>query len=453
LGSPVWGKPTQNGVAQMKLKVRKIALILLSFMILISIYFLVQQNQENDDVLEFGMFVGSNWQVENANSYILIDSAVKKFEKENPGVKVHYYSGITRNDYSEWLARKIIMGETPDVFMVLTEDFTKLSSLGVLKDMDDLIEKDEDFDPSKYFSTSWESGHLEGSQYALPFESVPTLMFVNTTMLDKNNIQVPKNDWTWNDLYEISKKVTKDTNGDGKIDQFGTLNYNWIEAVYSNNGNIFDDLGQIAFFTNERVIESVKYVSKLQELNERTTVSEDDFNSGNVAFMPLLFSDYRTYKTYPYKIKKYTNFKWDFMTLPAGEHGNNVSEVKSLIIGMNEKTKKEKLAWEFIKLLTYDEEIQMNIFKYSQGSSVLKTVTKSKEAEELLMQYTGVDERVIDNQLLSEIIENGVIAPKFQEYDKVINLADSEVNDIILRSNDIDSSMKILQRTVLKYLD
>jgi multiple sugar transport system substrate-binding protein len=95
----------------------------------------------------------------------------------------------------------------------------------------------------------------------------------------------------------------------------------------------------------------------------------------------------------------------------------------------------------------------MNIFKYSQGSSVLKTVTKSKEAEELLMQYTGVDERVIDNQLLSEIIENGVIAPKFQEYDKVINLADSEVNDIILRSNDIDSSMKILQRTVLKYLD
>ncbi len=33
------------------------------------------------------------------------------------------------------------------------------------------------------------------------------------------------------------------------------------------------------------------------------------------------------------------------MTLPAGEHGNNVSEVKSLIIGMNEKTKKEKLAW------------------------------------------------------------------------------------------------------------
>ena len=55
-----------------------------------------------------------------------------------------------------------------------------------------------------------------------------------------------------------------------------------------------------------------------------------------------------------------------------------------MLMGISNHTDKEKLAWEFLKLLTYDEEIQMDLFRYSQGVSVLKSVTESKEAEEIL---------------------------------------------------------------------
>ena len=44
-------------------------------------------------------------------------------KKKHPGVKVHYETGIRKEDYSEWLDRKILEGETPDVFMVLSDDF------------------------------------------------------------------------------------------------------------------------------------------------------------------------------------------------------------------------------------------------------------------------------------------------------------------------------------------
>ena len=41
-------------------------------------------------VLEVGIFAGSNWDVANANSYVIIDKAVEKFEAEHDNVVVHY---------------------------------------------------------------------------------------------------------------------------------------------------------------------------------------------------------------------------------------------------------------------------------------------------------------------------------------------------------------------------
>ena len=67
------------------------------------------------------------------------------------------------------------------------------------------------------------------------------------------------------------------------------------------------------------------------------------------------FAEYRTYKTYPYKIKRYANFQWDCITMPAGTKGDNLSQVETLLMGISSSTGEEELAWEFLKLLTYDE--------------------------------------------------------------------------------------------------
>lgn len=403
-------------------------------------------------VLEFGMFAGSNWDVANANSYVIIDKAIERFEKEHKNVKVHYYSGILKEDYSEWFAKKLLLGKTPDVFMILSNDFNQLASLGVLKNLEPLIRKDNSFNKEDYFSINLLSGEYRGTQYAIPYETVPTLMFVNKTLLKKEGIAVPDNDWTWDDLYQICKMVTKDLDGDGRLDQFGTYNYDWLDAVYTNGVTLYDENVMKMNLDNDRVIASVKFIKQLYELNQGQKVTQEDFDSGKVAFMPLPFSDYRTYKTYPYKIKKYLNFQWDCITLPAGENGGNISEVNTLLLGISDKTKEEELAWEFLKLLTHDKDIQMDIFRYSQGASVLKEVTRSKEAEVILQEYMEESEKVIDNELLSRVIEQGTIAPKFLKYREAVVIATSEIQMIIENNKNVDSSLKILQRKVNQYL-
>jgi carbohydrate ABC transporter substrate-binding protein, CUT1 family (TC 3.A.1.1.-) len=402
--------------------------------------------------IELGIFAGSNWDVANANSYVIIDKAIERFEQEHKNVKIHYTSGILKRDYSEWLAQQLLMGKMPDVFMILSDDFNRLASLGALKNLEKLMNKDTAFKLEKYFSTTLLTGQYNGIQFALPYETVPTLMFVNKTLLKKEGIEVPDSDWTWDDLLEISKKVTKDTDGDGYPDQFGTYNYDWLDAAYTNGVVLFENGDTKISLTNEKVVEAVKFVKQLYDLNQGRKVTQDDFDSGKVAFMPLTFADYRTYKTYPYKIKKYLNFRWDCITLPAGPAGDNISEVNTLLMGISNKTKHEKLAWEFLKLLTYDDEIQMDIFRYSQGASVLKNVTGSEEAAIILQEYMEESEKVIDNNLLSEVLEQGMVAPQFLKYKEAVSLATSEIRLIIENDKNIDSSLKILQNKINQYL-
>jgi len=412
----------------------------------------LQLPAEEEVMLELGIIAESNWDVASATCYEIIDDAIRTFEADHPGVKVHYESGIRKEDYSEWLSRKILNGETPDLFMVLSEDFYKFASLEVLENIDVMAQEDASFSTRYYYQTSLDTGQYQGSQYALPYETVPTLMFVNKSLLEREGLEVPEAGWTWDDLERIADVVSKDTDGDGIIDQFATYNYSWKEAAYSNGTQLFSADGTRSYFNDSRVIDAVKFVKTLNDLNEGQKVTQDQFDGGHVAFMPLSFSDYRTYKTYPYKIKKYSSFQWDCITLPAGPKGDNTSEVNTLLLSINAHSQEKQMAWEFIKLLTYESSTQRQIFEYSQGASALTYVTGSKYAESVLRRDMEVNERIIDSSLLSDVIEKGAVPPGFSNYSEVLALAESEITKIIEEEKNIDSSMKKLQRDISSYL-
>lgn len=413
--------------------------------------------QAKKEVLEFGMFTGSNWEVENADAFVIIDRAIERFEENHPGVEVHYTSGIDKKDYSEWCAKRTLEGKMPDVFMVLDTDFNQYSSLGILQELNSFMESDPEFQSEDIFDTAMEIGKgKEGTQYALPYEVVPTMLFVNKTLLKREGIEIPKREWTWEDFIEICKKVTKDTDGDGRIDQFGTYNYNWQDVMYTSGGSAFDNEKQNVDFSNQYVVESLRFMKELLSLNQGENVTQEDFDAGKVAFMPLTFAEYRTYKTYPYKIKKYSNFQWDCTTFPGRKKGDNISKVDALLLGINHDSKEKELAWEFLKELVCGYESQLDIFRYSQGVSVLESVARSEEAASIIQKEMDKEEQVISEELLCDVIEHGTITPKFYQYEtyeQMISLANTAINEMFERNSNIESSMKIFQREIRKYLN
>ena len=408
-------------------------------------------------VLEFGMFTGSNWGVENADAFVIIDRAIQRFEESHPGVTVRYTSGIEKKDYSEWCAKRLLEGEMPDVFMVLDTDFNQYCSLGILQELNTFMESDPEFQSEEIFQTAMDIGKgMEEIQYALPYEVVPTMLFVNKTLLRQEGIEMPQQDWTWDDFLEICRKVTKDTDGDGRIDQFGTYNYSWQDAMYTSGGSAFDNEKQNVDFSNQYVIESVKFMKELLALNQGENVTQEDFDAGKVAFMPLTFAEYRTYKTYPYKIKKYSNFQWDCTTFPGRTHGENISKVDALLIGINHDSTEKELAWEFLKELVCGYESQLDIFRYSQGVSVLESVARSEKTASIIQEDMDKEEQVISGELLCDVIEHGTITPKYYQYEtyeQMISLANTEITEIFEKNKNIESSMKIFQREIRKYLN
>jgi multiple sugar transport system substrate-binding protein len=433
-------------------KKRYIIMMVIILIAILSTHAFSMVKESNTIVLEFGMFAGSNWDVANADSYIIIDKAIERFEKKYKNVRIHYSSGIRKDAYSEWLAKKVLLGETPDVFMILSDDFNEFASLGILMNLEELINKDAEFNTNAYFQTALLSGEYQGTQYALPYETVPTLMFVNKTLLQKEGISIPDSGWTWDDLYEICEKVTKDFDDDGILDQFGIYNYCWMDAARTNGANLFDENNMKIDLTDPKVVEAVKFMKDIHLLNREQTVTQEDFDTGNVVFMPLSFAEYRTYKAYPYRMKKYLNFQWDCITFPAGKSGGNISEVNTLLMGISSKTVHRELAWEFLKLLTYDEDIQMDIFRYSQGASVIKNVTRSQMAESILREGMDESEKVIDNLLLSRVIEEGAVAPKILKYNEAVTIANAGIQEIIQYDKNVESSLRILERRINQYL-
>lgn len=398
--------------------------------------------------LTIGVYSGSYWGTPNGDCYQVLDDAIARFETEHPGVQVEYVSGISTDSYSEWLAQQILKGTEPDVFFVLPEDFNLLVSSGALARLDARMDADPAFDPAAYYAPSLSSGAVEGGQYALPYESVPTMMFVNKTLLEAHNIDMPGNDWTWDDFYSICAQVT-----DVDRHQFGVYGYTWLDALYANGGTLFSQDGTACLLTSQPVQESIRFVQQLNELNEGYMVTSRDFDLGNVAFRPFLFSEYRAYQPYPWRVKKYSGFEWECVCMPAGPQGGNVSELQTMLLGISARSRHPALAWDFAKLLSYDEDIQRELYSYSHGISPLRAVAEDDDILSQLHKDIPSDgSGSFSREVIGSIMDHALTVPKFDGYDQALNMAQTAVSQAMNSGDSAVSPLLEPQREINLFL-
>lgn len=399
-----------------------------------------------------GVFSDSYWEVPNGYAYRILEDAIEIFEEENPGVQVEYVSGIMKDDYSEWLAEQVLSGTVPDVFLLLREDFNGYAEQGVLMDLSELAQQDPEFQEDEFYSSALLAGQYRQRQYALPYECAPRLMFVNKTILDQENLGIPEEDWNWEEFYQICRQVTRDTDGDGVTDQFGVVGYTWEEAFDSNGVTLFDSDGTECFLTGNRVETAIRFIERLREIGGGTVATEKDFALGNVVFQPMLFSEFRAYKSYPLSVKKYSGFEWSCIPMPAGPDGGNVSSLDTLLAAVSADTRHRQEAWEFLKVLTCDERIQAELFDYSEGVSVLRRVTESEDnLRQLIEDSESAD--TLNLRILSDAVENAAVAPRFRGLEEAKGEVNRAVEAIISSDTSISTGQIIWNREINKFLD
>lgn len=384
--------------------------------------------------LKLGVYAGGTFDVHNADSFSTIDEAIKLFEEKYPNITIEYESGIVKSEYSSWVSKKILKDEQLDAFMVLNEDFNTLASIGALARLDDYVDNESDFYEG-VLSTGKYSGHL----YALPYEANTTVMCINQDLLEKEGIEIPDASWTIDDFYEICSKVSKDTNGDGIIDQYAVSNYTWQDAVNGYGISLFDEDGEECYLTE--ATDALSFVKKLQNLNGGYQPTYDDFDSDIVAFCPMTIAQYRTYQPYPYRLSKYSSFSWFSLPMPGVEGNAKTATCETSLMAVNARSSYKQYAYEFITLLT-STEIQKNIIHSSQGVSVLKDVIDQEEIKTLL-ENEGTMALKVD--LLDSIMNNLKSEPNFKNYHEVLGEADYLISQS-LDNNSIELDIYSIQQ-------
>ncbi len=395
-------------------------------------------------VLHIGFPCDSYWDVPGENYYTFIDAAIAQFEKEHPNVTVEYTSGILVDDYTEWLSGQYLLGQEPDVAVILPEDFVQLSSEGALCALDEFIEHDSEVEISDFYPAALQAGADKGTQYALPLECVPQMMFINKTLLQKEHIRIPDDNWTWDEFYSLCEQLTRDTDGDGIIDQFGVYDYGWEEALVANGCSLFSEDGQSCLLNQAPQEAAMQFARQIAQLNAGTELGDKTFDEGRVAFRPMLFSEYRSYEPYPWRIKRSSNFEWDCIAMPRGtdKKGGNYSQLSTLMLGISKRTEHSRLAWELLKTIACTQEMQTMVYTELSGVSALRSVTESAEVARLLqMDSQGTASRGMST--LPSIMENTIATPRFTRYRQAMESANRLITDAM--SADKNFELQLLQ--------
>ncbi|ALS29033.1 ABC transporter substrate-binding protein [Paenibacillus sp. 32O-W] len=166
---------------------------------------------------------------------------------------------------------------------------------GLLLPVDDLF----DMNDPKWPVNMKENGSFEGKQYGFTDKITgSTGLYYNKTLFEREGLPDPhdlieQDKWNWDSFLDIAKRATKDTDGDGVVDQWGMTTYlgNLTRLlVYSNNGNYYElkDGKYVFSHDNPNTLEALRFLGDLFNVHKvvlpNTHNSFDDYTESQTVF-------------------------------------------------------------------------------------------------------------------------------------------------------------------------
>lgn len=143
-------------------------------------------------------------------------SVVARFEEAHPDMAVQILE-IPSNYYGKVLVM-IAGGNSPDL-MWMGQSFAEFAARGVFLDLNDRLEAEVALD--EYLPQALDWYKVDGKQFGVPFGIDMNYIAYNRKLFDEAGVPYPTDDWDFDTFLAAAKALTKDFDGDGRIDQYG----------------------------------------------------------------------------------------------------------------------------------------------------------------------------------------------------------------------------------------
>ena len=275
-------------------------------------------------------------------------------------------------------------GSLPDVFWMHSNESERYMSNDMLLDLTDKIAESDVIDPANYPEDIWGLYTHEDKYYAVPKDVDTIALWYNKTMFDEAEMEYPTADWTWDDMFEAAKKLTKD---DGSQYGLALRNDNnqagYYNMIYDNGGFVINDDKTESGWDDPKTIEAMEQVEefiKAGVMPSMETMSENGedvlFQSGKVA-MVLQGS----WMLAAYRDNEYTAENCDCVELPkSATTDRRVSIYNGLGWAASASGSNTENAWKLIEYL---------------GSEAAQK--KQAELGVTMAAYEGVSDKWVNN--------------------------------------------------------
>lgn len=309
--------------------------------------------------------------VVNTSDYQTAVESVKTWSEEND-VEVEIIEENTQSYASSYvLASKT---ENPKYDLIMFWDFYLDQLYSFLTPLDG------SYDP-KYDLSKIDNGDLlemgysnyKGHPYVFPYGLDAYVYFYRKDLFEAEGItKVPE---TWDELVEVALKLTKDTDGDGNIDQWGLATngipgqvfntYSFFNLLLTNGGKIVDGEGR-PLFNSEQGVEALQLMVDLRNKYQvmppdMITYDNNEIHEGFISgkFAMVLHWPYVYGMTYGTPIEG----KVGYGAVPHSKNGQPATVLNAWSFGIPLMSDNKDLAWD---LATYLISTEAGAFEFSE---------------------------------------------------------------------------------------
>jgi len=135
----------------------------------------------------------------------LIQGRIDDFQAANAGITVKFLNIAAGPQYYTKISTAAVGGGLADVFFTRTFDIAPFVARDYLLPLGDLITQNKDtVKPDDFWPAEVAQMTVGDQMYALPYDFSNYAIYVNKTMLDKEGVAMPSDDWTWEEFFTIA---------------------------------------------------------------------------------------------------------------------------------------------------------------------------------------------------------------------------------------------------------
>lgn len=262
------------------------------------------------------------------------EAVVEAFNQEQDRIRVELFGGAEGLSHGKTLVL-ILAGEAPHIIYQDPNNLLNIARQGALVDLTPLLDREPPDSPfNDFFENTWQFYTLSGRIWAVAMDFQTQALMYNVDAFREAGQAEPEPGWTWADLTQMAKKLTKRVAGQADPVRWGMREPEWYHywsTFWHFGGALVDNWANPQAFTGDT--EEVRQALRVyQELVRSGSMSPPGtYKAGGmtgtsatvagrgVCAMGLANSLYMQ-SAIPYGIEFDT--EWNVAPLPSGPAGN-----------------------------------------------------------------------------------------------------------------------------------